>query len=100
MLARIALIFTLVLNPCVRWAAASQTSTAATPSPKDEFVGALRQFLEAVAGSYGDEGPRVQAALAAMDRALAGWDAAIKEDEAAAATQDSTAELHGALGLL
>jgi tetratricopeptide (TPR) repeat protein len=69
-------------------------------APKDRFVGALRQFLEAAAGQYGDEGAQLRLALTSMERALADWDAAIKSDEAAAAAQTPTAELHGALGVI
>ena len=70
------------------------------PDPKDEFVGALRQFLEAIAGQYGDEGVSGRAAINGMELALAEWDEEIKADEAAAAGQGQTAELHGTLGLL
>ena len=69
-------------------------------APKDQFVGALRQFLEAAAGQYGDEGAQLRGALTSMTRALADWDAAIKSDETAAAAQTPTAELHGALGVI
>jgi hypothetical protein len=81
--------------------AAPQASTVARLAvPKDQFVDAIRQFLEAVAGHYGDEGIKARAALNAMDLALTDWDKAISEDQAAAASQVQTAELHGALGLI
>jgi tetratricopeptide (TPR) repeat protein len=80
--------------------AVRQTSSIGRPAePKDQFVGALRQFLEAVAGQFGDEGPRARAALTSMERALADWDAGIKDDETVVGAQKPTAELRGALGL-
>jgi tetratricopeptide (TPR) repeat protein len=80
---------------------APQVSTVARPAdPKNQFVNAIRQFLEAVAGQYGDEGIKARAALDAMDLALTVWDKEINEDEAAAASQAQTADLHGALGLI
>jgi tetratricopeptide (TPR) repeat protein len=82
-------------------AAARQASTAAgRAEPKDQFVDAIRQFLQAVAGPYGDEGIKARAALNAMELALTDWDKAIKEDQAAARSQAQTAGLHGALGLI
>ena len=82
-------------------AATVQASSASrAPDPKDKFVGALREFLEAIAGQYGDEGVRGRTAIDAMELALAEWDQAIAADEAAAASQSQTAELHGALGLI
>src|SRR4029453_13140094 len=61
---------------------------------------ALRQFLQAIAGQYGDEGSSVGAAIDAMGMAIADWDRAVEADEKAAASQPRTADLHGALGLI
>src|SRR5262245_65645287 len=73
---------------------------AQPPEPKDRFVEALRQFLQAIAGQYGDEGSSVGAAIDAMGMAIADWDRAVEADETAAASQPRTADLHGALGLV
>ena len=54
-------------------AAAAQTSDA-----KNEFVSALRRFVEGMSGTYGDEGPPIRKAAADMAAALQHWDAAIK----------------------
>ena len=91
----------LVVSPRRCAAAERQASTAGSRTePKDQFVDAIRQFLQAVAGQYGDEGIQARAALNAMELALTDWDQAIKEDQAAAHSQAQTADLHGALGLL
>jgi tetratricopeptide (TPR) repeat protein len=65
---------------------------------KNGFVAALRQFAEAAAGSYGDEGPRLRTSLDAVQRSLDAWDAAIARYEAAAQSATPTADLHAALG--
>jgi tetratricopeptide (TPR) repeat protein len=81
--------------------AAPQAASVARPlEPKDRFVEALRQFLQAIAGQYGDEGSSVWAALDAMGMAIADWDRAVEADEVTAASQPRTADLHGALGLI
>ncbi|PWT86698.1 MAG: hypothetical protein C5B57_00635 [Blastocatellia bacterium] len=75
-------------------------SAAQPPQPKDKFVGALRQFLEAIAGQYGDEGTRASAALDSMEQALAEWDKAIQTYEAQSASQPQTADVRATLGLI
>jgi tetratricopeptide (TPR) repeat protein len=57
----------------------AQPSGAQTP---DEFADALVAFVSATAGTHGDEGPDVTAALEGMDRALAAWDGEILRAEA------------------
>ena len=49
--------------------------------PKTDFAEALAQFGLALDGRYGDEGPRVLAALEAMSRGLGRWDATIRAYE-------------------
>ena len=44
---------------------------------KQPFVAGLIEFVEAAAGTYGDEGSRLTAALAAMDAGLARWNVAL-----------------------
>jgi tetratricopeptide (TPR) repeat protein len=69
----------------VAWGAASahpvsaQAGGATTSSAqaKQRFVSALTQFLEAVAGTYGDEEDLVRRSLDSLQAALAAWDAAI-----------------------
>ena len=65
---------------------------------KIDFVEALRQFAEAVSGSYGDEGSRVSAALEAAQRALESWDRAILAYESKARAATVTADARVALG--
>jgi tetratricopeptide (TPR) repeat protein len=65
---------------------------------KNEFVDALRQFAESVAGSYGDEGSRILSSLDAMRGALLDWDAAIGTYRMTAGAAGNSADLHVALG--
>jgi tetratricopeptide (TPR) repeat protein len=65
---------------------------------KNQFVAALRQFTEAVAGTYGDEGPRLSASIDAARRALAQWDAGLRAYETMTAGLAESAERHVALG--
>jgi tetratricopeptide (TPR) repeat protein len=57
--------------------------------PKDQFVLAIRQFLEATAGRYGDEQAATRAAIDAMRQALVSWDQAVLTNEVAAAGNPS-----------
>jgi tetratricopeptide (TPR) repeat protein len=65
---------------------------------KNEFVGALRQFAESVAGSYGDEGSRILSSLDVMGVALHDWDAAIGTYRILAIAAGDSADVHVALG--
>src|SRR3989454_450026 len=65
---------------------------------KTELVAAIRQFTEAAAGSYGDEGRLLSPALDAMQRALDSWDRAIAVYESAARSAPNTADVRTALG--
>jgi tetratricopeptide (TPR) repeat protein len=66
----------LVLAASVLWP--SQTYGQA----KDAFVEGLTQLINAVDGTFGDEGPALHAAVEAMGRGLAEWDARIARVEA------------------
>ena len=48
---------------------------------KDRFVDALIAFRASLGGTYGDEGPQLQAALDAMASSLAAWDRQAASDE-------------------
>jgi tetratricopeptide (TPR) repeat protein len=48
---------------------------------KDAFVEGLTQLINAVDGTFGDEGPALQAAVEAMSRGLAEWDERITRVE-------------------
>jgi tetratricopeptide (TPR) repeat protein len=74
-------------------AAAAARITAA----KTAFVTALRGFVEGASGSFGDEGPRIRAAVADMAAALAQWDDAIKSYRGAL-DEGTNAEAQVALG--
>jgi tetratricopeptide (TPR) repeat protein len=65
---------------------------------KNEFVAGVRQFTEAVAGTFGDESPRLSSSLESMQRALERWDAAIRAYETMTAALPDDAERHLALG--
>jgi tetratricopeptide (TPR) repeat protein len=60
--------------------------------PKTGFAEAVAQFGLALEGSYGDEGPRVLAALDALDRGLARWDDTIRSYERAMEAETKNAE--------
>ena len=71
---------------------------------KDAFVEGLTQLINAVDGTFGDEGPALTAAVEAMTRGLAEWDARLSGVEAgfradvAAAPPPAAAVMRGALG--
>jgi tetratricopeptide (TPR) repeat protein len=71
---------------------------------KDAFVEGLTQLINAVDGTFGDEGPALTAAVEAMTRGLAEWDARVSGVEAgfradvAAAQPPAAAVMRGALG--
>jgi tetratricopeptide (TPR) repeat protein len=60
---------------------------------KLRFVDAVRLFAEAQAGTFGDEGPALEAAVESMRAALAAWDARVQR-LAAAVTRERDAEPH------
>jgi len=71
---------------------------AASPAPvaaqQRVFVEALSEFTDAIAGTSGDEGPRIGLALDRMTRALAEWDrSAAKEVFGAASALDTADEI-------
>jgi len=82
-------------RPAVRqlWAAAS-----AAHELKLRFVDAVRQFLEAQAGTFGDEGPALAGSLRAMRGALGQWDDALRGLARAAAAEPAAGEAHVVLG--
>jgi tetratricopeptide (TPR) repeat protein len=57
-----------------------QVSKAAAQIQRErtEFVSALLRFIEAIGGSFGDEGPALSSNVDAMARALVRWDKAIQ----------------------
>jgi len=65
---------------------------------KNQFVAAIRQFTEAVAGTFGDEGPRLTSSLEATRQVLAQWDEAIRTYEGMMTALPPSAEVHVALG--
>jgi tetratricopeptide (TPR) repeat protein len=100
------LLFALMLALAASGASATPTSHAdaalaqspARPESKQAFVLAVSQFIEAIAGAYGDERDRVWSTVASMRKALLEWDEAIRADEAAVASQPPSAELRMTLG--
>jgi tetratricopeptide (TPR) repeat protein len=64
---------------------------------KNQFVDAVRQFTEAAAGTFGDEGPQLLTSLDAARTTLARWDAALRSYEMLVAAMPDSAEVHVAL---
>jgi tetratricopeptide (TPR) repeat protein len=58
---------------------------------KDAFVDGLTQLINAVDGTFGDEGPALMAAVDAMARGLAEWDARVARVEAGFRSDVTTA---------
>jgi tetratricopeptide (TPR) repeat protein len=58
---------------------------------KEAFVEGLTQLINAIDGTFGDEGPALTAAVDAMTRGLAEWDARIARVEAGFRTDAATA---------
>src|SRR5665213_2217405 len=72
--------------PCANQACTSAelwASAASLHQLKNEFVGTLRDFVEAAVGSYGDEGPLLLSTIHAAQQSLASWDQAIAAYEVA-----------------
>ncbi len=71
---------------------------------KDAFVEGLTQLINAVDGTFGDEGPALQSAVEAMTRGLAQWDERVALVEAgfradvANAAPPAAARMRGTLG--
>jgi tetratricopeptide (TPR) repeat protein len=92
------LLVALLLEPGLARPAVVQSP--GTPTPKDEFVTALRQFAEALAGNFGDEREKVWSSIESMDRALVRWDEAIQDYRATLpAAEARNADVHLALGI-
>jgi tetratricopeptide (TPR) repeat protein len=83
-----------------RQAEQSSPPAARAPDPKQKFVAALRQLMEGLAGTYGDEKSGVWSAIESMQSALVEWDQAILRYETSSASQPRSADLHGALGTI
>ena len=75
-------------------------AAARTSEAKSDFVAALRRFVEGLPGGYGDDSPRVRAAVGDMNAALARWDGAIRRYRAALNAVGDSAEGHVALGTI
>src|SRR5437868_5887358 len=67
---------------------------------KQEFVSAVRQLIVALAGTFGDEGPRITATLQSMSTVLASWDRSILLFEQRVRAGSRPAEVHLALGVV
>ena len=75
-------------------------AAARTSQAKSDFVAALRRFVEGLPGGYGDDGPRVRAAVGDMNAALTRWDGAIRSYRAALNAVGDSAEGYVALGTI
>jgi tetratricopeptide (TPR) repeat protein len=65
---------------------------------RTDFVLSLRHLLEALPGTYGDEGPALRAATAGMAEALRRWDRAIRAYQTPLESVAGNADVHVALG--
>ena len=70
---------------------------AAIHKLKLEFVDALQRFTRAQAGTFGDEGADLQAAIASMREALDRWDRAVQQFQVNASRMSPAAEVHVAV---
>lgn len=75
-------------------------SAARIRQARTDFVLSLRHLLEALPGTYGDEGPALRAATAGMAEALGRWDRAIRAYQAPLQKVTGNADVHVALGTL
>jgi tetratricopeptide (TPR) repeat protein len=88
------------------WILLCVCSGAASAQSRDRFVEALVELSTAVDGTYGDEGPRVVAAIDAMSASLAGWNQAVASAESRFAEEvrnappAARARMHASLGLV
>jgi tetratricopeptide (TPR) repeat protein len=64
---------------------------------KEQFFDPLLTFYQTLAGTYGDEGPRLNALVAAIGTALERWDAAITDAERSLRAQLAGADSQTAL---
>ena len=65
---------------------------------RTDFVQALRRFAEALAGTYGDEGPELHRAVDTLAESLGRWDRAIRAYQAPLASVMGSPDVHVALG--
>jgi len=73
-------------------------SVAGIRQARADFVTSFRHLLEALPGTYGDEGPALRAATAGMARALGRWDRAVRAYQAPLEKMTGDADVHVALG--
>ena len=73
-------------------------SAARIRQARTDFVLSLRHLLEALPGTYGDEGPALRAATAGMAEALRRWDRAIRAYQTPLEKVTGQADVHVALG--
>jgi tetratricopeptide (TPR) repeat protein len=65
---------------------------------KNQFVAAVSQLAERLAGTYGDEGRSISSAIESLDRVRLQWDDAIRVYERTLSGVAENAEVHVALG--
>src|SRR5689334_12938766 len=65
---------------------------------RTDFVLSLRHVLEALPGTYGDEGPALRAATGGMADALRRWDRALRVYQTPLEKVTGRADVHVALG--
>lgn len=75
-------------------------SAALIGQARADFVTSLRQLLEALPGTYGDEGTALRTAIAGMTQALGRWDRALREYQAPLEKVTGDADVHVALGTM
>lgn len=73
-------------------------SAARIRQARTDFVRSLRHLLEALPGTYGDEGPALRAATAGMADALRRWDRAIRAYQTPLEKVVGQPDVHVALG--
>jgi tetratricopeptide (TPR) repeat protein len=73
-------------------------SVALIRRARTDFVTSFRHLLEALPGTYGDEGPALRAAIAGMTQALGQWDRAVRAYQAPLEKMTGNPDVHVALG--
>ena len=101
------LVFALVLSLGLAGPAAAQSATSdlllevaaqgATQERREAFVAALRQFTNALEGTFCEEKSRIRSSIESMHRALVQWDEVLRY-ETALASERRDPKMHVALG--
>jgi tetratricopeptide (TPR) repeat protein len=85
---------------CALTLEAALAAVAQVNQRKQDFVGAVRQLIVALPGTFGDEGTLITATVQSMTAGLDAWDRAILAFEARVRQGARPADIHIALGVV